>query len=148
MFDPQTCRSTDAAHAPPLVRITRRGPAGLTGCVIDCQRLWRHVDGHRLTSGPSTANEDAKSWDQCHLSDRRAVIFESIRRFYCRDGRVPVFILSEATLGLLGLGVAEPLPSWGNLLHGFGPAALAPVLLLFVVLGCLHPIFPGREFTT
>ncbi|MDQ6759591.1 MAG: ABC transporter permease subunit [Acidobacteriota bacterium] len=26
---------------------------------------------------------------------------------------VPVFILSEANLGLLGLGVTEPLPSWG-----------------------------------
>jgi peptide/nickel transport system permease protein len=30
---------------------------------------------------------------------------------------VPVFILSEANLGILGLGVAEPLPSWGSLLR-------------------------------
>ncbi len=30
---------------------------------------------------------------------------------------VPVFIVSEANLGLLGLGIGEPLPSWGNLLH-------------------------------
>ena len=29
---------------------------------------------------------------------------------------VPAYILSEASLGLIGLGVAEPLPSWGNLL--------------------------------
>jgi len=29
---------------------------------------------------------------------------------------IPAFILGEASLGLLGLGVAEPLPSWGNLL--------------------------------
>jgi len=61
---------------------------------------------------------------------------------------VPIFILSEATLGLLGLGVAEPLPSWGNLLRGSAPAAVAPALLMFVVLGCLHMIFPEREFTT
>jgi peptide/nickel transport system permease protein len=61
---------------------------------------------------------------------------------------VPIFILSEATLGLLGLGVAEPLPSWGNLLRGSDPVAVAPALLMFVVLGCLHLIFPGREFTT
>ena len=27
-----------------------------------------------------------------------------------------VFILTEANLGILGLGVAEPLPSWGTLL--------------------------------
>ncbi len=30
---------------------------------------------------------------------------------------VPLFILSEANLGLLGLGVSEPLPSWGALLR-------------------------------
>ena len=69
---------------------------------------------------------------------------------------VPVFILGEATLGLLGLGVTEPLPSWGNLLRGLesyssavsGPWALSPILLLFVVMSCLHLIFPGREFST
>jgi ABC-type dipeptide/oligopeptide/nickel transport system permease subunit len=30
---------------------------------------------------------------------------------------IPVFILSEANLGILGLGVTEPLPSWGSLLR-------------------------------
>jgi ABC-type dipeptide/oligopeptide/nickel transport system permease subunit len=30
---------------------------------------------------------------------------------------IPIFILGEANLGLLGLGVSEPLPSWGNLLR-------------------------------
>lgn len=30
---------------------------------------------------------------------------------------VPLFILTEANLGMLGLGVTEPLPSWGNLLR-------------------------------
>lgn len=30
---------------------------------------------------------------------------------------IPVFILAEANLGILGLGVAEPLPSWGSLLR-------------------------------
>jgi peptide/nickel transport system permease protein len=29
---------------------------------------------------------------------------------------IPVFILAEANLGILGLGVAEPMPSWGSLL--------------------------------
>ena len=69
---------------------------------------------------------------------------------------VPVFILGEATLGLLGLGVTEPLPSWGNMLRGLesyssavsGPWALSPILLLFVVMSCLHLIFPGRDFST
>ena len=33
---------------------------------------------------------------------------------------IPAFILSEANLGILGLGVAEPLPSWGSLLKRTG----------------------------
>ena len=53
---------------------------------------------------------------------------------------LPAFVLSEATLSLLGLGVAEPLPSWGVLLRGLeDPAAVAgrpwrliPLLLLLL----------------
>ena len=33
---------------------------------------------------------------------------------------IPVFILSEANLGILGLGVAEPMPSWGSLAERTG----------------------------
>jgi len=57
---------------------------------------------------------------------------------------IPAFILGEASLGLLGLGVAEPMPSWGNLLKElqtaprwsegwlFSPAALlCLVMILF-----------------
>jgi peptide/nickel transport system permease protein len=29
---------------------------------------------------------------------------------------IPQFILAEVTLSFLGLGVGEPIPSWGNLL--------------------------------
>ena len=36
--------------------------------------------------------------------------------------RVPLFILAEVTLSFLGLGVAEPAPSWGNMLASFGQA--------------------------
>ena len=54
---------------------------------------------------------------------------------------VPAFILSEANLGILGLGVAEPLPSWGSLLKeleglvsvGEDPWKFVPLLLLVVV---------------
>jgi peptide/nickel transport system permease protein len=68
---------------------------------------------------------------------------------------IPVFILSEASLGLLGLGVAEPLPSWGNLLRGLagyslamsGPWPLAPALLLFVVVSSMHVTFLRRNFS-
>lgn len=54
---------------------------------------------------------------------------------------VPAFILGEASLGLLGLGVAEPMPSWGNLLKELQSApawneywVFAPVALLSTVM--------------
>jgi peptide/nickel transport system permease protein len=31
---------------------------------------------------------------------------------------VPQYVLAEATLSFLGLGVSEPVPSWGNMLAG------------------------------
>lgn len=54
---------------------------------------------------------------------------------------IPAFILSEANLGILGLGVAEPLPSWGSLLKeleglisvGEEPWKFVPLVLLIVV---------------
>ncbi len=59
---------------------------------------------------------------------------------------MPVFILSEANLGLLGLGVSEPLPSWGAMLRELenytavlqNPWMLAPVVLLVIVVACLQ----------
>jgi peptide/nickel transport system permease protein len=57
---------------------------------------------------------------------------------------IPVYVLAEANLGLLGLGVADPLPSWGNLLRplesGLVPdaAAWAPLMLMLVVVSCLY----------
>jgi peptide/nickel transport system permease protein len=61
---------------------------------------------------------------------------------------IPVFILSETNLGFLGLGVAEPLPSWGNLLSELqnldafttSPWRLAPLALLVLVMMCFHLI--------
>ena len=68
---------------------------------------------------------------------------------------IPLFVLTEATLSMLGLGVMEPLPSWGNLLRGLedisavsgNPWRLAPLLLLIVVVVCLQLILPAREET-
>jgi peptide/nickel transport system permease protein len=66
---------------------------------------------------------------------------------------VPVFLLAEANLSMLGLGVTEPLPSWGNLLSELqnyrafleAPWLLAPAVLLIIVLGSLQFIFADRE---
>lgn len=64
---------------------------------------------------------------------------------------VPAYILAEASLGLLGLGVPEPLPSWGNLLRDLqhpalvraNPWILAPLILLMVVMICLETLQSG-----
>ncbi len=66
---------------------------------------------------------------------------------------VPVFILSEANLGLLGLGVSEPLPSWGAMLRELenytailhNPWMLVPALLLVVVVCCLQLVLRTEE---
>ncbi len=59
---------------------------------------------------------------------------------------IPVFVLAEANLSILGLGVAEPLPSLGSLLRDLGtfadvaaqPWRLAPILLLVTLVGTLQ----------
>lgn len=59
---------------------------------------------------------------------------------------VPVFILTEANLGILGLGVSEPLPSWGSLLrelqsfsaYSAQPWLFAPLILLVLTVSCFH----------
>ena len=69
---------------------------------------------------------------------------------------IPVFILAEANLGVLGLGVAEPLPSWGSLLRelqGYGtfldqPCQLAALLLLIIVVTCFQVVLPNKEFAS
>jgi peptide/nickel transport system permease protein len=61
---------------------------------------------------------------------------------------VPAFIVAEANLGALGLGIGEPLPSWGDMLLELDNSALLmqtnwiylPVILLIVVLLLLEAI--------
>lgn len=66
---------------------------------------------------------------------------------------IPVFIISEANLGILGLGVAEPLPSWGSLLRelesfasfGFEACKLVPLVLLVLVVSSFQIIITRDE---
>jgi len=67
---------------------------------------------------------------------------------------IPVFILTEANLGMLGLGVSEPLPSWGSLLREVESYTslsnrwqFAPLLLLVAVVSCFHLLMAHRELT-
>ena len=68
---------------------------------------------------------------------------------------IPLFILTEANLSILGLGVMEPMPSWGNLMRGFedfstlsaNPWKLAPLVLLVIVVMCFQLVLPSEEVT-
>jgi ABC-type dipeptide/oligopeptide/nickel transport system permease subunit len=68
---------------------------------------------------------------------------------------VPAFILAEANLGMLGLGVAEPLPSWGGLLRelegltvfGAQPWLFAPLAVLIVTVNCFSLAWGKKEIT-
>ncbi len=67
---------------------------------------------------------------------------------------VPAFIVAEANLGALGLGVGEPMPSWGAMLLELDNSALLarshwvylPIVLLVVVLLILES-FTSKEET-
>jgi peptide/nickel transport system permease protein len=66
---------------------------------------------------------------------------------------VPVFILTEANLGILGLGVAEPLPSWGSLLRELEsfssvstqPWQFVPLILFIVVVSSFQLVVTKQE---
>jgi peptide/nickel transport system permease protein len=66
---------------------------------------------------------------------------------------IPVFILSEANLGILGLGVAEPMPSWGSLLReleglvsvGDEPWKFVPLILLVLVVTSFQLLLSRQE---
>jgi peptide/nickel transport system permease protein len=66
---------------------------------------------------------------------------------------IPVFILTEANLGILGLGVAEPLPSWGSLLReleGFSsisgqPWKFVPLIMFVVLISSFHLVLSKEE---
>jgi len=67
---------------------------------------------------------------------------------------VPVYILAETTLGMLGLGVTEPLPSWGSLLRELEGASvlsqpwlLTPAILLAAVVGSFQFVFPREDYS-
>lgn len=66
---------------------------------------------------------------------------------------IPIFIIAEANLGLLGLGVNEPMPSLGGLLRELEnfsalhdePWRFAPLILLVVVVSAFQIVLPEKE---
>jgi peptide/nickel transport system permease protein len=66
---------------------------------------------------------------------------------------VPLFILAEANLSMLGLGVSDPLPSLGNLmteLQNYAvvpeqPWILAPAVVLVIITAAMQMLLPGQK---
>lgn len=66
---------------------------------------------------------------------------------------IPVFIIAEANLGVLGLGVSEPLPSLGSLLRELQhvvtlrpePWQFVPLIVLIVVVSSFQTLLNRRE---
>jgi peptide/nickel transport system permease protein len=66
---------------------------------------------------------------------------------------VPACVVAEANLGQMGLGVTEPVPSWGTLVAGLQSASLnstshliyLPVLMLVLVLTILELLLQGVQ---
>lgn len=67
---------------------------------------------------------------------------------------IPVFILSEANLGLLGLSAGEPYPTWGGLLRdlqnplSIRPEAFAPLAVIVIAVACFNLATPRGGLTT
>ncbi len=61
---------------------------------------------------------------------------------------IPSYILSESGLSLIGLGIQDPIPSWGNLLSdamaivpiAFAPWILIPGLIIFITIVCFNVV--------
>jgi len=64
---------------------------------------------------------------------------------------IPVFILSEANLGMLGLSAGEPFPTWGNLLRelqnplSIKAEAFVPLFVIAVAVACFKLATPHEE---
>jgi ABC-type dipeptide/oligopeptide/nickel transport system permease subunit len=66
---------------------------------------------------------------------------------------IPVFIIAEANLGALGLGVSEPLPSLGSLLREMQrivtlrpePWRFLPIFVLILVVSCFQILLDRQE---
>jgi peptide/nickel transport system permease protein len=64
---------------------------------------------------------------------------------------IPIFILSEANLGLLGLSAGEPFPTWGSLLRelqnplSIRLEAFAPLAVIMITVACFKLASPREE---
>ena len=91
----------------------------------------------------------------CGLSSGRILrkhVLPNVRPVLAAQFRtsVPLYILAEANLGVLGLGVEDPIPSWGNLLRSLenafvpGWTAWMPLAVMVLVVSSFYLIGNGE----
>jgi ABC-type dipeptide/oligopeptide/nickel transport system permease subunit len=112
---------------------------GLLGWAAPAQVIARSTAALRQSGFALRARAQGCGWVRIAVFQMSPNLWPVIRSQFLI--LLPGFILTEATLSLLGLGVSEPLPSWGGLLRGLEdytlaaarPWRLAPLALLVLV---------------
>jgi ABC-type dipeptide/oligopeptide/nickel transport system permease subunit len=114
------------------------------GWPIMVRTLYVEIDAHRKSEWAAYCMALGLRRRQIFLSHMRAHLQPLLRTHFLLC--LPAFLAAEANLGTLGLGVPEPLPSWGGMLSELAASSLAggsnwrylPAVLLVLVLVMLE----------
>ncbi len=138
------------APAPASILVTF-GMLGLLGWAGPCRIILAAVKRHRASDFTLFARASGCSgWRLAAVHLLPNLLPLACAQFLVS---VPLFLLAEANLGLLGLGIPEPVPSLGGLLRELEnlpgavahPWIFAPALLLFTVVTCCHLLVPADK---
>lgn len=129
-------------------------PGQVTLAMVGCLTLFGWATLARLTRGVvlSLRERDFVTAAMALGATDRRIIFRHIMpqltgfMLVQASLAAPGFMLAEVTLSYLGLGIPEPLPSWGNMLASAGEAAnlaarwwsLAPAAAIFMTTFAFH----------
>jgi peptide/nickel transport system permease protein len=128
------------------------GLLGLLGWAGPCRVLLAAVKRHRRSDFALLAEASGCSrWRIAALQVTPNLLPLALAQFLVT---APAFLLAEANLGLLGLGVPEPLPSLGAMLRDLEslpavvlqPLLVAPAVLLFLLVSCFQLLVSADEY--
>ena len=147
-----TIRALLPLNVPPLTSVAIT--FALLGCLgwagaarVVCADTRRLCDSDFMLQARASGSAGARLLLHHLLPNLKPVLFA---QFWIS---IPVFILAETNLSILGLGVAEPLPSWGSLLRELEsfsvlsakPWQFVPLVLLIATVSCFHVAMQREE---
>lgn len=145
LFALLAARAALPLNAPPLATVAVTfGLLGTLGWAGPCRVLLAAVKRHRASEFVLAAQAAGCSpWRVAAVQIVPNLLPIALAQFLIT---VPAFLLAEANLGLLGLGVPEPLPSLGGMLRELEnlagiplhPLVLAPAAALFGIVSLFH----------